>query len=108
MKKHVIFERHALKEIHMFPRAVQVKLASFIAELEERGELQYPDTKKLQSTYNLFEVRIKYKGEWRVLYAYIVKESIIILSAFHKKTQKTPSEEINKAKKRLQMFQEAR
>ena len=108
MEKNIIFEKHVLKEIHAFPERVQEKIASFIKVLGRRGELNYPDAKKLQSERNLFEIRIKYKGEWRTLYAYVLVNSIIILSAFHKKSQKTPVEEIHKARKRLHMFQEGR
>lgn len=106
MEKNIIFEKHALKEIRVFPQRVQEKFASFITVLERKGELQYPDAKKLQSEKDLFEIRIKYKGEWRAIYAYVIKNRIIMLSAFHKKSQKTPIEEIHKARKRLRMFQE--
>jgi phage-related protein len=106
MEKNIIFEKHVLKEILAFPQRVQEKLASLITVLERKGELQYPDAKKLQSEKNLFEIRIKYKVELRIIYAYVIKNRIIMLSAFHKKSQKTPIEEIHKARKRLRMLQE--
>ena len=62
-----------------------------------------PYSKKVDSL--LFEIRIKYQGQWRVLYAYIVNNYVLILSAFHKKTQKTPQSEISKAKFRLKGYQ---
>ena len=41
---------------------------------------------------------------YRSLYAYLGKEVIIILSAFIKKTQKTPIKEIQKARNRLKKY----
>ena len=106
MEKNIIFEKHVLKEILSFPQRVQEKFASCIKILERKGELQYPDARKLRSEKNLFEIRVKYKGEWRMIYTYVIKNRILMLSAFHKKSQKTPIEEIEKARKRLHMLGE--
>ena len=46
-------------------------------------------------------VRIKHRGQWRAIYAYILKNTVIVLSAFIKKTSKIPIKEINKAQRRL-------
>lgn len=106
MRKHVVFEKHALKEIHMFPQVVHIKFKAYIKILEEKGELHYPEAKKIESKHGLFELRVKYKGEWRMIYAYTTQNYIVILSAFHKKTQKTPKDELEKAIKRLNMMKE--
>ena len=54
----------------------------------------------------LFEIRAKAQpGVGRVFYTYIHKRNIIILHSFIKKTQETPSKELNIAKKRLKEVQ---
>jgi phage-related protein len=47
------------------------------------------------------EVRISEGGQFRVFYLTKRVDGIYVLHAFHKKTQKTPQQEITKAKARL-------
>ena len=103
MKKTVIFDKRAQKEFSKFPQQVRVRITALAVELEKRGSLEEPDCKKIDSI--LFEVRVRYKGQWRALYAYVKDEFIIILCAFHKKTQKAPRNEIQKAKERLREYE---
>ena len=91
-------ESNARKELSTFPISIRKDFGALIKELKAFGTLQYPDSRKL-SGYNLFEMRVK-KGEiYRCIYCYI-KDNIVILSAFKKKTQKTPLREIQKALRR--------
>ncbi len=103
MKKAVRLDDRAKREIGKFPIPAQIKTAALLQALERDGFLHEPYAKKL--SVDLFEIRIKSKGQWRVLYAYLLQAEILILSAFHKKTQKTPLTELAKAKKRLQEYQ---
>jgi phage-related protein len=48
----------------------------------------------------VYEIRIKEQGEWRVIYVAKFSEAVYVLHAFHKKTQKTRSEDIELAAKR--------
>jgi phage-related protein len=106
VKKIVYIDKHADKEIRLFSHKVQLKIYSFIQLLKENGRLEEPYAKKLNAYNNLYEIRINLMGSWRVFYAYIQKEYIIILGAFQKKKQKTPQDEINKAQKRLRAYEE--
>ena len=105
MKKSVIIDKRADKEIRKFGRKVLNKFRALFDILKDEGVLAEPFAKKLSET-GLFEVRVKYRGQYRALYAYFEKEYIVILTAFIKKTQKTPLHEISKAKKRLSEYQE--
>jgi len=102
VKKQVIIDNRADKEIKRFPRPVQLKFRALFILLERDGFLSEPSAKKISS--DLFEIRVKYKGQWRAIYAYVTKTLIIILTGFNKKTQKTPVKEINKAKDRLKDY----
>ncbi len=101
MKKIVIVDRRTNKELQHFPIAVQIKFKALFKALEIYGKLEEPEGKKLIGNSGLFEVRVKYQGQWRAVYAYIKNDQIIILSAFAKKTQKTPKTELEKARNRL-------
>ena len=104
VSKVIYIDRRAEKELRKFPRLVQLKFQALFEILQQEGKLEEPFGKKLSGTINLFEIRVKYQGQWRALYSYMYKDSkdsIVVLAAFAKKTQKTPSAELRKAKKRL-------
>jgi phage-related protein len=100
-KKTVDLDPRAHKELNSFPHIVQQKFYTLFKILEVDGKLEEPSGKKLASSDGLFEIRVKYRGQWRAIYAYIEGNEIIILAAFAKKTQKTPKDELEKAKNRL-------
>lgn len=101
MKKTVVIDKRTEKELKKFPYTVQLKFYALFDTLGKIGSLKEPEGKKLAGNSRLFEVRVKYQGQWRAVYAYIKNDRIIILSAFAKKTQKTPKTELEKAKHRL-------
>ena len=79
-----------------------VMLAEILREIDLLSEygnaLKMPHSKPLED--GIFELRIKASsGISRVLYFFYVDKQIILTNAFIKKTQKTPREEIEKAKK---------
>lgn len=47
-----------------------------------------------------YEIRIHVLGEWRVIYVAKFADTVFVLHAFQKKTQKTRHEDIELAKKR--------
>ncbi len=95
-------DKLAEKEIKHFPAQVQSHIFAVLRLLARDGKLEEPISKKID--HDLFEIRIHYGGQWRVIYAYLVESWIIILSAFQKKTQKTPKKELSKAKYRLKGY----
>jgi len=103
MKKQIILNYSAIKELNTFSIEIKARFNDLFQILGKEGKLEMPFAKKLDN--NLFEIRIKHKGQWRATYAYILKNKIIILSAFLKKTQKTPKKEIVKALRRLQNYE---
>jgi len=98
-KKIVRFDKRADKEIKKFPSLVIADITAAIEILSNEGKLEKPTGKKIDK--DLYEIRVKYKGQWRAIYAYIDSDLIIILSGFQKKTQKTPISELEKARRRM-------
>lgn len=108
MRKVILFDERLRKEFKEIDQEVTRIFYGLIKVLGERGELSQPEGKKLKGYKNLYEIRVKHKGQWRGLYAYILKDSIVILSLFRKKSQKTPISEIKKAQSRLKDYENKR
>lgn len=79
-------------------KKMRAKLAGRIALLQDNGyELREPYSKNI--TDGIFELRVQVGNNiTRVLYFFYTGKRIILTNGFTKKTQKTPREEIEKAK----------
>jgi len=88
------------KFIQSLEKATIAKTLRTIDLLEKFGHLLgMPHSKKV--TANLFELRIRGQQEIRIFYCFN-KGTILLLSAFVKKSQKTPQKELQKAKQRFE------
>lgn len=78
---------------------MKAKVVSYLDVLKYGGnELREPYTKSLGD--GIFELRAKHGSDIsRILYFFMIGKKIIITNGFIKKTQKTPSKEIELAKK---------
>lgn len=90
-----------LKKVREFvsklPSKAQAEYESIIGQLETDGFLVEPFGKKLEN--DLFEIRIRRGGQVRVFYFYHEEDYVFGVHAFTKKTQKTPVQEMKKARK---------
>ena len=79
---------------------MRAKMYGLIGILKEKGnQLREPYSKHLDD--GIFELRCKVgRNITRVLYFFYYKGQIVLTNGFVKKTQKTPPEEIELAKKR--------
>lgn len=85
-------------------RANLRKIVAYIDILAERGNLIcYPLARHVEG--EIWELR---PFNNRFMYAYISGNIVVILSYFIKKTNKTPKMEIEKAKKRLDVYKKIR
>lgn len=99
----VYIDEIANKELSEFSLSVQAKFKALFKYLKLNGRLEFPDSKKLDK--NLYEIRVKSQGEYRGFYAYLRKNSAIVLHCFHKKTQKMPPKNLKTAKRRLKYYE---
>jgi phage-related protein len=67
VKKKVILNSLANKELESFPLEVQAKFYDLFKILEKDGKLEMPFSKKIQQ--DLFEIRVKHRGQYRATYA---------------------------------------
>lgn len=80
-------------------KKMRAKMADTISILQDNGyKLREPYSKQLSE--GIFELRAKFgSGITGVLYFFYVDRNIILTNGFIKKTQKTPTKEIDRAKK---------
>ncbi len=87
------------------PVKMRVKALDSLDLLEEYGnQLRMPYSKALSD--GIFELRIKFSNDiTRIFYFFYIGKKIIVTNGFIKKTQKTPSTELEKARKYKQDYE---
>lgn len=102
MSMNIQIDDRAAKEIRKLPPELKADFVKMMKMIKEVGIDQLPDRRiKHMGRDKMFEFRMSAnKMEGRAMF---VRDSndIVILSAFQKKSQKTPSQELDKAASRL-------
>ena len=95
------------EEILAMPRGLLGRYLRYVDKMEAYGpDLGMPHTRAMGDA--LFELRLKAaEGIARVLYCTIVGRKIVMLHQFVKKTDKTPSRELETARRRMKEFKNA-
>jgi len=103
MKK-VLFHPKALEEFWELPKPIRSAFGELLRILQEGITLGMPASRSMSSVaQGVDELRVKdASGQYRVFYFKKSSAGILVLRAFHKKTQETPQSEIRLARKRLQ------
>lgn len=103
MPKDVYFCGDAKKVLSLFPDEVKVQFGQEIRRLQN-GLL--PNDSKAMPTVGkgVFEIRVKYKGEYRVFYLLSHSDAIYVLHAFQKKSAQTARPDIDKGKQRIKEY----
>lgn len=103
MKKRVVHDNRALRELRQFTLEVQEDFQGYSETLALEGRLEFPEARKIAR--NLFEIRLQHQGMYRGLYAYVREDFIVILHYFQKKSQKTPQRNILIAQQRAKQYE---
>lgn len=73
------------------------KVYKLIERLEVDGRLGFPHAKKLEGYKGLWELRVNsQRGAVRIFYVYWEQDTVILVSGFMKKSQKTPLRELER------------
>jgi len=102
MKK-VLFHPKALEEFRELPKPVRSALGELLRVLQEGITLGMPASRPMPDVApGVDELRAKDpSGQYRAFYLKKSSAGILVLRAFHKKTQETPNSEIMLVRKRL-------
>ena len=100
----VYYSQEVQDEIMNLPVTLQARFIGLTDRMMEHGpNLGLPHTDAFGG--GLFELRLKgAEGIARVFFCLIVKQQIVMLHSFIKKTQKTPDKELKLAKQRMKEF----
>jgi len=101
--KLVIWNKTTIETVRTFPEEVRKELGYLIYRLQLGEQLTLPHSKVITTAGpGVFELRIKDQhGIYRVFYYIKLKDQILILHAFQKKSQKTPQHDILLIKRNL-------
>jgi phage-related protein len=98
--KDVLWVANSRQAVRRFPKQVRSDLGTELRRVQEG--LAPKNWKPIRSVGSgVREIRVKYRGEYRLIYVANFEEGIYALHAFHKKTQRTAHSDIELAKKRL-------
>jgi phage-related protein len=101
IEKLVKFCGSSLNDLRNFPDLARKDAGYQLGKLQE-GDLP-ADWKSMKSVgAGVYEIRIKKKGSFRVIYVTRFEAAIYVLHCFQKKTQKTAETDIELAKQRYQ------
>ncbi|MCC6328205.1 MAG: type II toxin-antitoxin system RelE/ParE family toxin [Acidobacteria bacterium] len=103
MKKSVIFHKRAQEIIKGFSKAVRRDIGELLFDLQRGENIGMPVARPMPAiAAGAYELRVKdADGIYRVFYYLKSAEGILVFHAFAKKTQTTPQNEIETAKRRL-------
>lgn len=98
-----IFHVRALAEIRGLPRDVRKRIGAAIWDLQLGRILRMPQSRPLSATQaGIHELRLHDEsGQYRVFYCVRPERGVLILSAFMKRTRRTPMREVRLATHRL-------
>ena len=100
----IYYSQEVQEEIMNLPVTLQARYIGLTDRMMDHGpNLGLPHTDAFGG--GLFELRLKgAEGIARVFFCLVVKQKIVMLHSFIKKTQKTPDKEIRLAKQRMKEF----
>ena len=98
--KRIVWEGSSRRDVRTFPSEARADIGYQLYRVQLG--LEPSDFKSMSSVaHNVREIRIHAGNEYRVLYIAGFKEAIYVLHVLDKKTQKTPKQDIELAKKRF-------
>jgi len=90
--------------IESLDKDTENRITTFIRKFRDDYRFrQEPYCKKVSK--NIFEIRIKAKDCYRVLYAFLYKDTVVLLHIFKKKTNKIPKKDLKLAINRLKSYE---
>lgn len=108
-KREIKFYKHYFNEFYVAQTdKVRKKIAQTLVWLQTLDRLPITILKSIEGKKGLFEIRIEFGGDiFRVFCCFDEGSLVILFNGFQKKTQKTPSGEIEKAERLMKEYFES-
>ena len=106
MKREIIFYKNHFIEFYQFQDEKVKEKIKYVLELIKQIE-KVPEKflKHLAGTSGLYEIRIEYQSNiFRIFCCFDKGKLVVLFNGFQKKTQKTPTNEIEKALKLMKDY----
>lgn len=105
-KREIQFYKHYFMEFYVAQtEKVRRKISQTLVWLQTLDRLPCSILKSIEGKKGLFEIRIEFGGDiFRVFCCFDEGSLVILFNAFQKKTQKTPSGEIERAEKLMKEY----
>ncbi len=109
-KREIKFYKHYFNEFYVAQTdKVRKKIAQTLVWLQTLDRLPVTILKSIEGKKGLFEIRIEFGGDiFRVFCCFDEGSLVILFNGFQKKTQKTPSGEIEKAERLMKEYFESK
>ena len=109
-KREIKFYKHYFNEFYVAQTdKVRKKIAQTLVWLQTLDRLPITILKSIEGKKGLFEIRIEFGGDiFRVFCCFDEGSLVILFNGFQKKTQKTPSGEIDKAERLMKEYFESK
>ncbi len=108
--REIKFYKHYFNEFYVAQTdKVRKKIAQTLVWLQTLDRLPVTILKSIEGKKGLFEIRIEFGGDiFRVFCCFDEGSLVILFNGFQKKTQKTPSSEIEKAERLMKEYFESK
>ena len=109
-KREIRFFKHYFNEFYIAQTdKVRKKIAQTLVWLQTLDRLPVTILKSIEGKKGLFEIRVEFGGDiFRVFCCFDEGSFVILFTDFQKKTQKTPTGEIDKAEKLMKEYFESK
>ena len=109
-KREIKFYKHYFNEFYVAQTdKVRKKIAQTLVWLQTLDRLPITILKSIEGKKGLFEIRVEFGGDiFRVFCCFNEGSLVILFNGFQKKTQKTPSGEIEKAERLMKEYFESK
>mgnify|MGYP003444689966 CR=1 FL=1 len=109
-KREIKFYKHYFNEFYVAQTdKVRKKIAQTLVWLQTLDRLPVTILKSIEGKKGLFEIRVEFGGDiFRVFCCFDEGSLVMLFNGFQKKTQKTPSGEIDKAERLMKEYFESK
>ena len=109
-KREIKFYKHYFNEFYVAQTdKVRKKIAQTLVWVQTLDRLPITILKSIEGKKGLFEIRVEFGGDiFRVFCCFDEGSLVILFNGFQKKTQKTPSGEIEKAERLMKEYFESK
>jgi phage-related protein len=104
-RKIIFFQNHFIEFYQKQDQKVKGKIQYILELIKQVDRVPEKFLKHLTGTNGLYEIRISYQSNiYRAFCCFDEEKIVVLFNGFHKKTQKTPQKEIDRAQQLMKEY----